>query len=182
VNAQPIDPLPADAPAEALCSTDGDGEACTLVLRNTTAFDRELKWVDSRGEVHTYGRVPAGGSAIQNTYAGHVWRLVALPRAGDDRASPPADVHYTAPASSALIVLRAPDEPAAVSHSQSASTGSDAIDELGAARPRGKTRRGRRGARGRNGRARASSDPIASAPDAADPHPTAGDSLPGPTA
>lgn len=142
LNTTPIDPIPADAPSDVLVSVNADGDPSTLVFRNSSAVDHELLWVDPSGDAHVYGRVPAGSSTVQNTYAGHVWRLVALPRAGAPApAPPPQDLHYCAPAGACLVVLGADGSAAERAAGGSTDVASD----------KKKARRGRRGARGRGG-------------------------------
>jgi hypothetical protein len=71
--------LPRSAPASARRSVEGDGAPCILVLRNGGAHDASLLWIDAEGAAHEYGTVPAHGTTVQHTYAGHVWRLAPRP-------------------------------------------------------------------------------------------------------
>jgi dipeptidyl aminopeptidase/acylaminoacyl peptidase len=52
------------------------GKATHIRFINHLAEPMELFWIDAGGERRDYGRVPAGETRDQNTYAGHVW-LVA---------------------------------------------------------------------------------------------------------
>jgi dipeptidyl-peptidase-4 len=51
-----------------------DGERVTLVFVNGTERALELLWVDSEGELRSYGTIPPGERTAQSTFAGHLWR------------------------------------------------------------------------------------------------------------
>ena len=73
----PSDVLPRAAdllpPEEALRGTRSNGEATPLIIENGTPGEIEMFWVDAAGARRSYGKLPAGQSTTQQTYAGHVW-------------------------------------------------------------------------------------------------------------
>jgi dipeptidyl aminopeptidase/acylaminoacyl peptidase len=52
------------------------GEATTIEIRNQLERPLDVFWIDTRGRRQSYGRIAAGESFTQSTYAGHVWLLV----------------------------------------------------------------------------------------------------------
>ena len=63
------------APEETMRSPRRSEAATELTIENGTAGEIELFWVDASGERKSYGKLPAGQSNTQQTYAGHVWLL-----------------------------------------------------------------------------------------------------------
>lgn len=55
--------------------TRGGGPATTLLVVNVTDGPVRLLWLDHEGRERPYATVPPGGSHVQNTYAGHSWRV-----------------------------------------------------------------------------------------------------------
>jgi dipeptidyl-peptidase 4 len=53
------------------------GEQTELTFINRTTDAVELFWLSTEGERRSYGKLRAGESRAQNTYAGHVWLAVA---------------------------------------------------------------------------------------------------------
>jgi dipeptidyl-peptidase 4 len=49
------------------------GEETSLRFKNRTGAAVQLFWVDTQGERQSYGRLAAGESREQHTYAGHLW-------------------------------------------------------------------------------------------------------------
>ena len=80
------------------------GPETRVTFVNRTRSDVELIWLDTAGERHSYGRIPAGETRSQHTFAGHVWLLV------DDQGRPlglleapedEVDIAITGPAAAA---------------------------------------------------------------------------------
>jgi len=63
-------------------SSEGDGEACTLLVVNEAGHALRLSWVEAGGGLRTYAEVPPGGRAGQSTYSGHAWELQSVGGAG----------------------------------------------------------------------------------------------------
>ena len=79
---QPVAHQAPEAVAELALQTDGlatsctgDGDACTLLIVNSTRVAAQLSWVDADGGVRPYAVVPPDSSTGQATYVGHVWQL-----------------------------------------------------------------------------------------------------------
>ena len=51
------------------------GPPSVITIENATAGEIELFWSQEPGDRKSYGKIPAGQSVTQNTYAGHVWLL-----------------------------------------------------------------------------------------------------------
>ena len=51
------------------------GPDMNLTIRNETAGRINLWWLDPAGRRQPYGRIPAGGTSDQHTFAGHVWLI-----------------------------------------------------------------------------------------------------------
>ncbi len=62
-------------PEDALRGTRNNGAATPLVIENATPGEIEVFWVDGKGQRKSYGKLPSGQSATQQTYAGHVWLM-----------------------------------------------------------------------------------------------------------
>jgi len=62
-------------PESAIKGTREDGEATFLTIENATAGDIEMFWVDGAAKRSSYGKLAPGRSAMQQTYAGHVWLI-----------------------------------------------------------------------------------------------------------
>lgn len=71
----PITSVRASGTARASIRT---GEETSLTFVNRSKGEVELFWLDPDGQRRGYGRIGAGGTRVQHTYAGHVW-LVAEP-------------------------------------------------------------------------------------------------------
>ncbi|MCX8495900.1 MAG: prolyl oligopeptidase family serine peptidase [Akkermansiaceae bacterium] len=52
-----------------------NGPATSLTIQNGTPSPIQLFWIDGEGDRKPYGMVPAGESATQATYSGHVWMV-----------------------------------------------------------------------------------------------------------
>ncbi|MBN2505703.1 MAG: prolyl oligopeptidase family serine peptidase [Verrucomicrobia bacterium] len=72
----PEPPLAARPLDDAPRASQRTGEETWLTFFNRTAGEVELFWLDAEGERRSYGRLRAGESRRQHTFAGHVW-LVA---------------------------------------------------------------------------------------------------------
>jgi len=51
------------------------GPETEIEFINRSEIDIELKWIDSSGKRHSYGRIAKGEQRKQHTFAGHVWLL-----------------------------------------------------------------------------------------------------------
>jgi dipeptidyl-peptidase-4 len=71
----PAAPTTLIAPEAAPRGTRRNGEATRLTIENATAGEIEMFWVDGGGQRRSYGRLAAGDSTTQNTYAGHLWLM-----------------------------------------------------------------------------------------------------------
>jgi hypothetical protein len=75
-----------------------NGDATPLTIENGTPGEIEMFWVDGEGRRKSYGRLPAGQSATQQTYAGHVWLMTdagGTPLAGVETPSAPSLARIT---------------------------------------------------------------------------------------
>ena len=61
------------APESVLRGTRRNGGASELTIENATGGEVEIFWIDGAANRVSYGKIPVGESATQNTYAGHVW-------------------------------------------------------------------------------------------------------------
>lgn len=85
-------------PEEASRGTRHDGEATPLTIENGTPGEIEMFWVDGEGRRKSYGKLPAGQSATQQTYAGHVWLMTdagGTPLAGVETPAAPSLARIT---------------------------------------------------------------------------------------
>jgi dipeptidyl aminopeptidase/acylaminoacyl peptidase len=62
-------------PDRAMKGTRENGEPTSLTIENATPSDIEMFWVDSAAQRKSYGKLPSGQSAVQQTYTGHVWLI-----------------------------------------------------------------------------------------------------------
>ncbi len=51
------------------------GKSTRISIENATEGDIEIFWLNTSGAASSYDRIPAGGKRMQNTYAGHSWRV-----------------------------------------------------------------------------------------------------------
>lgn len=74
----PTDTLPMTSlrGSSAARSSSRTGEETSLTFLNRSKGEVELFWMDTEGQRRSYGRIGAGGTRVQHTFAGHVW-LVA---------------------------------------------------------------------------------------------------------
>lgn len=98
-------------------SSEGDGEACTLLVVNESALALRLSWVEAGGGLRPYAEVPPGGRAGQSTYAGHAWELQWVGGA-------PGLVLGRVVACAGLGVVRVSGEPAASAGAPESAAGS----------------------------------------------------------
>ena len=98
-----IDLLP---PESGMRSTRRKGEETALSIENATPGEIEMFWVDQKGERKSYGKLPAGQIATQQTYAGHFWLVT------DASGQPLAGVKASAAPSLARITERIRPQPA----------------------------------------------------------------------
>jgi dipeptidyl aminopeptidase/acylaminoacyl peptidase len=85
-------------PEDAMRGTRSDGEATPLIIENATPGEIEMFWVDSKGQRKSYGKLPAGQSTTQQTYAGHVWLITdaeGTPLAGVETPPTPSLARVT---------------------------------------------------------------------------------------
>ena len=85
-------------PEEALRGTRSNGEATPLIIENGTPGEIEMFWVDAAGARKSYGKLPAGQSTTQQTYAGHVWLVTdanGAPLAGVETPPTPSLARIT---------------------------------------------------------------------------------------
>lgn len=85
-------------PETAMRGTRRNGEATPLTIENDTAGEIEIFWVDGAGQRKSYGKLPAGQSATQQTYAGHVWLMTdasGTPLAGVETPQAPSLARIT---------------------------------------------------------------------------------------
>ncbi|MCA8940178.1 MAG: DPP IV N-terminal domain-containing protein, partial [Planctomycetes bacterium] len=69
----PSQPTPLDlVPSQARRSGRQGGET-RIVFVNQSATEVEVFWVNTDGQVRSYGKVAVGGSHSQHTFAGHLW-------------------------------------------------------------------------------------------------------------
>ena len=52
------------------------GPAATWTVVNTSAIPADLYWIDETGSLVFYETVPAGGTFVQPTFAGHNWAII----------------------------------------------------------------------------------------------------------
>jgi dipeptidyl aminopeptidase/acylaminoacyl peptidase len=70
----PVKPVMSSAQTQVELHPSRDsGKATHIRFLNRLAEPMELFWIDAQGERRAYGRVQAGETRDQNTYAGHVW-------------------------------------------------------------------------------------------------------------
>ncbi|MES2657754.1 MAG: DPP IV N-terminal domain-containing protein [Verrucomicrobiota bacterium] len=62
-------------PEAAMRGTRRNGDATALTIENATPGEIEMFWVDGSGQRKSYGKLPPGQSATQQTYTGHVWLM-----------------------------------------------------------------------------------------------------------
>jgi dipeptidyl-peptidase 4 len=94
-------------PEEAMRGTRKNGASTSLTLENATPGEIEIFWIDTKGQRKSYGKIPAGQSTTQQTYAGHVWLMT------DAEGTPLAGVETPLPPSLARITerVKAPPRP-----------------------------------------------------------------------
>jgi len=78
-------------PDEAPTRSNRTGAETSLTFINRTADEVEIFWLDTEGQRRSYGRLRAGESREQHTFAGHVW--LAATREGKTVAVFQADTH-----------------------------------------------------------------------------------------
>ena len=61
------------APEQAPRGTRNHGNPVPLTIENATGSEIEMFWVAGDGKRNSYGKLPNGNSAVQHTYAGHLW-------------------------------------------------------------------------------------------------------------
>jgi dipeptidyl aminopeptidase/acylaminoacyl peptidase len=61
------------APEQAPRGTRNHGNPVPLTIENATGSEIEMFWVAGDGKRNSYGKLPNGNSAVQQTYAGHLW-------------------------------------------------------------------------------------------------------------
>ena len=74
---QPPKGIDLQAPESVMRGTRRNGEATELTIENDTRGEIEMFWVDDSGQRKSYGKLPAGQSSTQHSYAGHVWLVTA---------------------------------------------------------------------------------------------------------
>ena len=85
-------------PEDAMRGTRRNGEATPLTIENGTPGEIEMFWVDGSGQRKSYGKLPAGQSTTQQTYAGHVWLMTdssGVPLAGVETPEAPSLARIT---------------------------------------------------------------------------------------
>ncbi len=85
-------------PEDAMRGTRTNGEATPLIIENGTPDEIEIFWVDGAGNRKSYGKLPAGQSTTQQTYAGHVWLMTdasGTPLAGVETPPTPSFARIT---------------------------------------------------------------------------------------
>jgi dipeptidyl aminopeptidase/acylaminoacyl peptidase len=78
--------------------TRSNGDATPLVIENATPGEIEIFWVDGEGQRKSYGKLAAGQSTTQQTYAGHVWLMTdanGTPLAGVETPPTPSLARIT---------------------------------------------------------------------------------------
>lgn len=107
LSASDLPPLGANLlpPEDAMHGTRSNGEATPLTIENATPGEIQMFWVDGAGQRKPYGRLPAGQSTTQQTYAGHVWLMT------DADGTPLAGVETPAAPSLARITERVKPKP-----------------------------------------------------------------------
>ena len=86
------------APEATARGTRRNGDAAELTIENGTAGEIEMFWVDGSGQRKSYGKLAAGQSAVQHTYAGHVWLMTGSngqPLAGVETPDAPSLARIT---------------------------------------------------------------------------------------
>jgi dipeptidyl-peptidase 4 len=86
------------APEEAARGTRRNGEPSELTIENATPGEVEIFWVDGAAKRKSYGKIPAGGSSTQQTYAGHIWLVSSSngePLAGIETPDSPSVARVT---------------------------------------------------------------------------------------
>lgn len=87
-------------PEEAARGTRNNGEPCELTIENATPGEVEIFWVDGQAKRKSYGKIPAGESSTQQTYAGHIWLVSdssGKPMAGIETPDTPSVARITGP-------------------------------------------------------------------------------------
>ena len=85
-------------PETALRGTRRNGDATALTIENATPGEIEMFWIDGSGQRKSYGKLPAGQSFTQQTYAGHVWLVTdtdGQPLAGVETPDAPSLARVT---------------------------------------------------------------------------------------
>ncbi len=86
------------SPEAASRGTRNNGDPTELTIENATTGELEMFWVEGGGNRKSYGKVAAGQSAVQNTYAGHVWLMTTSegePIAGVETPDAPSVARIT---------------------------------------------------------------------------------------